>query len=397
MADRTATYVFQCETQVFYSEINANFRNLFSAVNGNLDSANLSACFSWPASGVTYTTSATLYTSIQAEGALDEICVDFDRLTGVTYSQSTLSAALHHFNTSINSITDKSASNIYFYVPTLPGLIYETCTTMRLGHNAYADDTAQILFPNGILRTVTEVTSSFKHRTIAITQTFSLSSTAAAQTGLSTAWTGIGQANNGWLSVYAAGICGSTEFTLAGKKDAPPYPSNIDTLDLDFGIQNWVYLGTVKTGYGRITGELDGAGASAGILSFRQVGNEFIFQEKNVIHNFSANGVAIAESFLGTAISSVFSAADVGDAELIQFMGRVQVLALRSVSASLGLAVFINSSNHGFAFGDATVSNVGRLFNAGAADFSRIEVRSLGVGNGGMAVHLIGYTDKFLE
>lgn len=141
-----------------------------------------------------------------------------------------------------------------------PNLIFITATTVTAESGLNGNSTeVSIIFPDGTSRS----DANNAHIVLDVTQTAVLSGTAIS--GLQTGTV----AANKWYAVYAVKVSDSaTDFVLVGDLTLP-IQSNLATLNTNFGVNSWVYLGMIRAG--------NNEAFTTELLSFQQSGSDYEF------------------------------------------------------------------------------------------------------------------------
>lgn len=173
-----------------------------------------------------------------------------------------------------------------------PVLQFATVATVTVesGLDGTAGD-IPILFPDGNLRTETSTTNS----TFNIARNTALSGT--TQSGLRAT---LSEAANTTYFLYAVKVTDNSTHWVTVGDTLSPIRANFSTLNTNFGISGWVYLGSIKNG--------NGSGGSSDILSFVQTGNLTKFNNINSTTSSIAMAGYIAATTAG-ATSLTYSAA----------------------------------------------------------------------------------------
>lgn len=147
-----------------------------------------------------------------------------------------------------------------------PVLEYSSSTAITLQNNTATTDNSVVYFPS-FVASVTEATPT-KYRKATLTNTangYGTGDSGAAQGGMRS---GVTLTANNWYYVYAAKLRSGSDFSATTAKfvmvvdSTSPDSTNHSTLDTRYGSGNWVYLGTIRYGFGA-------AGSTTGIIKFK--------------------------------------------------------------------------------------------------------------------------------
>lgn len=148
-----------------------------------------------------------------------------------------------------------------------PNLVWVDGTYLDVEANASIANATKIVFPDGDVRTVYEVTTStHKYRRLQINATAQFTS-GTEDSGLRS---GESADANFFYAIYAVkSQINSSNFVLVASRVLFPAQANIATLNSAFGTGSWLYLGTIANGIN------DGSGATENIARFVQCGHRF--------------------------------------------------------------------------------------------------------------------------
>lgn len=161
-----------------------------------------------------------------------------------------------------------------------------TVVNMETGINGTSGQ-ARILFPDGNLRT--DSTSGRINCNLAQVAALSGSAQSGLRTGSQTA--------NTWYSFYAVKVTDSTTNFVMVADTVLPLQANFSTLNVNFGTNGWVYLGTLANG--------DKNAATNVILSFTMIGNCVILRNTNNGNAQQCSGILIGTQSIAGATLTV--------------------------------------------------------------------------------------------
>jgi hypothetical protein len=134
-----------------------------------------------------------------------------------------------------------------------PVLVYSSATQIVVENNTETEHQTLIVFPSGPIAVTENVGVTTKYRMLQTGSTangYISSHTGAADSGLRV---GLALAANTWYFVYAVrvqyGDDAGNAFILV-LDDTEPTQANESTLNTRYGSSQWVYMGTVRRGYG---------------------------------------------------------------------------------------------------------------------------------------------------
>jgi len=159
-----------------------------------------------------------------------------------------------------------------------PVLQYSSGTVVNIetGINGVSGQ-AQILFPDGVLRTDSTTTRINCN----LAQVAALSG--AAQSGLRTGTV----TSQTWYAIYAVKTSDNSSNFVTVADTVLPLQANYSTLNSNFGTNSWVYLGLIRVGAG--------VGVDTTILKFIQAGSRTTLYNSNHLGNASfAKGLLLA-------------------------------------------------------------------------------------------------------
>lgn len=143
-----------------------------------------------------------------------------------------------------------------------PVLVYTTTSTLTAENNTSNANETGILFPDNDYR----VDSTSSHRVLTVTR-------AAIFNGANQSGGLVGTpANNTWFAVYAVKCQNNTTDFVLVHTTVLPLQGNWATLNSNFGLNGWIYLGVVPYG-------TNDSGSGNIILGFVMVGNKVMLQE----------------------------------------------------------------------------------------------------------------------
>lgn len=176
-----------------------------------------------------------------------------------------------------------------------PNLVYVSATAVEVDTNTITVNRTCVAFPDEI-RCVTENTASTSvNRRFIITENASLSGT--KNSGLKSGYTATG---NQWYMLYAVKTTDvSTDFVIVGDTITPT-SGNYAALNTAYGLNGWVYLGTIPYG--------DGGAASTSIPKFSMAGNKVSLY--NSMSGSSANplrGIRMANTAGATSLTWTYT------------------------------------------------------------------------------------------
>lgn len=176
-----------------------------------------------------------------------------------------------------------------------PVLVYNSSTTVCIENNTGIANNTQILFPDGVVRSVTEDTSSaHKYRKLDMNATAEFI-TGTEDSGLRS---GITKTTDTWYSIYAvASQIDNTKFVMVADT-VTANSSNTTILSGYYGTNKWVYLGMIRCGPGVETGTFD---TGYTILSFIQIRNHTTFR----LTTTNLTGTKIVGSYLGGGTGAI--------------------------------------------------------------------------------------------
>lgn len=148
-----------------------------------------------------------------------------------------------------------------------------------------------LLFPDGTLRTETSTTRT----TFDITRNCVLSGT--AQSGLRAA---LSEGTNTWYALYGVKVTDTSSTWVTVGDTLLPIRANFSTLNSNFGINGWVYLGLIGNG--------DNSGATGDIMKFYMVGNRTIFYNTTAGNVASGSGPRLATTASATSLTFTYAA-----------------------------------------------------------------------------------------
>lgn len=174
-----------------------------------------------------------------------------------------------------------------------PAIRWVSTSTIDVNENSDASNKTEILFRDGTFRSVTEdTTSTDKYRRFDITATAEFLS-GTEDSGL---YSGESESTNTWYAIYAVkSQIDSTKFVLVGTTTLP-IPGNYSTLDTNFGVNGWVYLGLIRNG--------DNQSATGDILEFVMSGNQTILTN-DVTTTGNSNHLCGIELATGSTVGSL--------------------------------------------------------------------------------------------
>lgn len=149
----------------------------------------------------------------------------------------------------------RSAVSIYRLIGSYqkPVLVYINSTTIDVENNSTTANETIIAFPTGPIAVTEDTSSTNKFRRLGLAATangYGATHTGAADSGLRT---GLSLSANTWYFVYAVrvqyGDDAGNKFILVVDDTSPAY-SNETTLNSRYGSSEWIYLGTIRRGYG---------------------------------------------------------------------------------------------------------------------------------------------------
>lgn len=172
-----------------------------------------------------------------------------------------------------------------------PVLEWVSITTVDVEANTDTSGQRAILFPDGIYRTTTSSTS---YR-FDITRNAVLSG--SVQSGLRTS---LSETANTWYSIYAVKVTDNSTNWVAVGDTLLPVQANVSTLNSNFGVNGWVYLGLIRNG--------DDAGSTSDILDFVQDGNKTVFRNEATHTNVqSSSGIKMASTAGATSVTYTYA------------------------------------------------------------------------------------------
>ena len=134
-----------------------------------------------------------------------------------------------------------------------PVLVYVDSDSIDVENNCETSNQSLIVFPFGPLAVTEDTSSTHKYRRLKLSATangYGASHTGSADSGLRV---GLSLSANTWYFVYAVNVQYGTDagngFILVVDDTDPAY-SNEGTLDGRYGSGQWVYLGTIRRGFG---------------------------------------------------------------------------------------------------------------------------------------------------
>ncbi len=158
------------------------------------------------------------------------------------------------FTTALDVYT---ASNINYPISTFmnyskPVLVYTDSTTVSMQQNVTTANRSLIIFPSGPVDVTEDISSTHKFRQLkisAVANGYLAAHTGAADSGMKV---GLSLTENTWYFVYAVIVQGGDDL---GKfvmvvDDGAPLDSRIGEIDTAFGSGQWVYLGSIRYGFG---------------------------------------------------------------------------------------------------------------------------------------------------
>lgn len=176
-----------------------------------------------------------------------------------------------------------------------PVLVYVSSTLIDVENNSETANTTNIVFATGPISVTedTAVTNKFRRLSLAATANgYGATHTGAADSGLRT---GLALSANTWYFVYAArvqyGDDAGNKFILVVDDTSPVY-TNHATLNSRYGTGEWVYLGTIRRGYG--------SSATSTLIAFQQDRSGWMhFTDRGAADNYFG-----IEMFTGTVTST---------------------------------------------------------------------------------------------
>lgn len=183
-----------------------------------------------------------------------------------------------------------------------PNLVFSGATiiSVETGLDGIAGD-AVILFSDGNLRT--ETASSRYQMTITQNAVFNNATLGNNQGGLRTG----SVVNNTWYCLYAVKCTQFLSNWVLVADTVFPIQANYATLNSNFGINGWVYLGVLPYG--------DGASVPGAFTSFYQSGNSFVLA--NNIGDGRGNGVRLAVTASAQNLAWVYATgSSIGSAQV---------------------------------------------------------------------------------
>lgn len=140
-----------------------------------------------------------------------------------------------------------------------PVMVYEDSTSVRVEQNTTTANRTLIVFPTGPIAVTEDTSATDKFRKLKLDQVangYESNDTGAANSGMKV---GLSLTANTWYFVYAVVVqggddAGADNFVLV-VDDTNPSPTNWATLDTRYTAGHWVYLGTLRYGYGEANTE----------------------------------------------------------------------------------------------------------------------------------------------
>lgn len=135
-----------------------------------------------------------------------------------------------------------------------PVLVFSDTNTVYVEQNTTTANRSLIVFPNGPCAVTEDIVATNKFRMLkldAVANGYLATHTGAADSGIKA---GLTLASNTWYFVYAAIVRGGADVNNSNwilvVDSINPMPANWVTHDTTYGSGNWVYLGTLRYGYG---------------------------------------------------------------------------------------------------------------------------------------------------
>ncbi len=135
-----------------------------------------------------------------------------------------------------------------------PVIEYNSSTDITLQNNSGTANESIIVFPS-FIASVTE-SSPTKYRYASISNTANGYGTSDVGAALGGRKSGVALTTNKWYYVYAVGLRSGSDYSATTAKfimvfdDTAPTAANGSTLNTAYGSNNWVYLGTIRYGFG---------------------------------------------------------------------------------------------------------------------------------------------------
>ena len=346
------TYTYSDGNTITANENNTNENTLYSEINGNLNSANISA------SGVA--------TSNIAANA-------------VTYSK-----------------LDSTLQSTFTFVNTLgtyrrPVLQWISVALIDIERNTGTANRTCITFPDE-QRCVTEDTgSTTKYRRFDITATAQFTS-GTEDSGL----IGASEAVNTWYAIYAVkSLINSSNFVLVGTTVTPSSISanvatsggNYSTLNSMFGTNSWVYIGSIPNG--------DNSAATGDIKNFVQAGATTLLDQAATTGNVP-NGTGIRLATTATATSLTWSFHKSTGTTSVPVSATVFIFQVAS-TAGANVGTLIRDSGDTIGFGSMSGSgNSQDMYRFTSVSTSGIKMTP-GSTSPAMDIFLVGFVDNVLD
>lgn len=210
-------------------------------------------------------------------------------------NQSTLQSGAT-FYVSSGTAQNLSATNFNYALQSYrrPNLIYASSQTVNIesGIDTGTSTQLRIIFPDGFVRT--DSTASHYDCNLAQNAT-------PTQGGLRTGTI----AANTWYAVYATSSSANSQNIICVADTVLPTVANFATLNANFGLNGWVYIGLVRVG--------DNESSTLAISTFTQSGNMTLFSNPLVSLGTFQPGLLLSSSTAVTSLTYTYSAGTSGN------------------------------------------------------------------------------------
>ncbi|UOF79079.1 hypothetical protein [Caudoviricetes sp.] len=268
MSALSLTKNYEDLTVLFEADLDGMWSELEAKVNGNIDSDNVASGWANLAQ-LTISDDVTLYF-----GATSTAYIKYDGTNNVFIFGNTSQGEHTRFyvnGTEVGYIDGTShdlviKKDVYFANRSTsfslfrmvgayrkPVLVYNSSTQIVVENNTETAHQTLIVFPSGPVAVTENVGGADKYRMLKTGSTangYDSGHTGAADSGLRT---GLSLSANTWYFVYAArvryGDDAGNNFIMV-LDDTEPTQANESTLNTRYGSGEWVYLGSVRRGYG---------------------------------------------------------------------------------------------------------------------------------------------------
>lgn len=259
-----------------------------------------------------------------------------------------------------------------------PNLVYNsgTIVSMETGLDGTAGD-GVIMFPDGDVRT--ETSSTRYNMTISQNAVFNNVTLGSNQGGLRTG----SATNNTWYSMYAVKVTTFAANWVLVADTIVPVQANYATLNTNFGVNGWVYLGVLPYGQNDGTGNI--------FPVFNMCGNRITLRNSNGSSSENTTGVTLT-----VASTSVLAWAYAAGTSLSSGQVPAQLVFGSFVSDNQSsTAMFLSSASNKIFFLD----DVSTLYVQCAMDKPLVDgfrVSTVGTGTTQLTIVLFSYIDGVL-